>query len=97
VSPDRIDHRGLLANKQMPCAVKHQAALLLPAIEEGVVIDEKGVRSLARKSYAVASKSRVCGFPPFYVNQDSGRTFRAVCPTDEDLPPKSTVHDYLEL
>jgi hypothetical protein len=28
VSPDRIDHRGLLANKQMPCAVKHQAALL---------------------------------------------------------------------
>ena len=24
VSPDRIDHRGLLANKQMPCAVKHQ-------------------------------------------------------------------------
>ena len=29
VSPDRIDHRGLLANKQMPCAVKHQAALLL--------------------------------------------------------------------
>jgi hypothetical protein len=23
VSPDRIDHRGLLANKQMPCAVKH--------------------------------------------------------------------------
>src|SRR5712675_3202650 len=29
VSPDRINHRGLLANKQMPCAVKHQAALLL--------------------------------------------------------------------
>ena len=29
VSPDRIDHRGLLANKQMPCAVNHQAALLL--------------------------------------------------------------------
>ena len=28
-SADRIDHRGLLANKQMPCAVKHQAALLL--------------------------------------------------------------------
>jgi len=28
VSPDRINHRGLLANKQMPCAVKHQAALL---------------------------------------------------------------------
>ena len=25
---DGIDHRGLLANKQMPCAVKHQAALL---------------------------------------------------------------------
>ena len=24
VSPDRINHRGLLANKQMPCAVKHQ-------------------------------------------------------------------------
>ena len=45
----------------------------------------------------VASESRVCGFPPFYVNQDSGRTFRAVCPADEDLPPKSTVHDYIEL
>src|SRR3981081_3962134 len=29
VSPERINHRGLLANKQMPCAVKHQAALLL--------------------------------------------------------------------
>ena len=29
VSPDRINHRRLLANKQMPCAVKHQAALLL--------------------------------------------------------------------
>jgi hypothetical protein len=29
VSPDRIDHRRLLADEQMPCAVKHQAALLL--------------------------------------------------------------------
>jgi hypothetical protein len=29
VSPNRIYHRGLLANKQMPCAVKHEAALLL--------------------------------------------------------------------
>ena len=29
VSPDRINHRRLLANEQMPCAVKHQATLLL--------------------------------------------------------------------
>src|SRR5664280_3504974 len=27
--PDRIDHRGLLADEQMAGAVKHQAALLL--------------------------------------------------------------------
>jgi hypothetical protein len=29
VSPDRVDHRGLLADEEMTCAVKHQAALLL--------------------------------------------------------------------
>ena len=29
VSPDRINHRGLLADEQVACAVKHQAALLL--------------------------------------------------------------------
>ena len=29
VSSDRINHRSLLANEQMACAVKHQAALLL--------------------------------------------------------------------
>src|ERR1700704_2830981 len=29
VSPDRVNHRGLLADEQMACAVKHQAALLL--------------------------------------------------------------------
>jgi hypothetical protein len=29
VSPDRVYHRGLLADEQMACAVKHQAALLL--------------------------------------------------------------------
>ena len=29
VSPDRVNHRGLLADEQMTCAVKHQAALLL--------------------------------------------------------------------
>ena len=29
VSPDRINHRRLLANEQMACAVKHQATLLL--------------------------------------------------------------------
>ena len=29
VSPDRVNHRGLLAHEQMACAVKHQAALLL--------------------------------------------------------------------
>jgi hypothetical protein len=29
VSSDRINHRGLLADEQMACAVKHQAALLL--------------------------------------------------------------------
>src|ERR1700694_5050346 len=28
VSPDRVNHRGLLADEQMACAVKHQAALL---------------------------------------------------------------------
>src|SRR3982075_752488 len=29
VSPDRVNYRGLLADEQMACAVKHQAALLL--------------------------------------------------------------------
>src|SRR4051812_47600430 len=29
VSSDRINHRGLLADEQMACAVKHQATLLL--------------------------------------------------------------------
>src|SRR6266850_1470846 len=29
VSPDRVNHCGLLAAEQMTCAVKHQAALLL--------------------------------------------------------------------
>jgi len=29
VRSDRINHRGLLADEQMACAVKHQAALLL--------------------------------------------------------------------
>jgi hypothetical protein len=29
VRSDRIDHRGLLTDEQMACAVKHQAALLL--------------------------------------------------------------------
>ena len=29
VSSDRINHRGLLADEQMACAMKHQAALLL--------------------------------------------------------------------
>src|SRR5664279_3467946 len=29
VRPDRIDHRGLLADEQMTSTVKHQAALLL--------------------------------------------------------------------
>src|SRR5258708_33275828 len=29
VSSDRVNHRGLLADEQMACAVKHQAALLL--------------------------------------------------------------------
>src|SRR5262249_38912071 len=29
---DRIDHRGLLANEQMACAMEHQAALLLPRL-----------------------------------------------------------------
>jgi hypothetical protein len=29
VRSDRINHRGLLADVQMACAVKHQAALLL--------------------------------------------------------------------
>jgi hypothetical protein len=29
VSPDRVNHRGLLTDEQMACAVKHQAALLL--------------------------------------------------------------------
>jgi hypothetical protein len=29
VSSDRVNHRGLLADEQVACAVKHQAALLL--------------------------------------------------------------------
>src|SRR5882724_5346758 len=29
VSPDRVNHRGLLADEEMTCAVKHQVALLL--------------------------------------------------------------------
>jgi hypothetical protein len=29
VRPHRINHRGLLADEQIACAVKHQAALLL--------------------------------------------------------------------
>jgi hypothetical protein len=29
VRSDRVNHRGLLADEQMPCAGKHQAALLL--------------------------------------------------------------------
>jgi hypothetical protein len=29
VSPDRINHRRLLADEQMACAVKHEATLLL--------------------------------------------------------------------
>src|ERR1700716_2208553 len=29
VSADRVNYRGLLADEQMACAVKHQAALLL--------------------------------------------------------------------
>src|SRR5262245_16149410 len=29
---DRIDHRRLLANEQMACAMEHQAALLLPRL-----------------------------------------------------------------
>ena len=29
MSPDRIDHRGLLTDEQMARAVQHQAALLL--------------------------------------------------------------------
>jgi hypothetical protein len=29
VSPDRVNHHGLLADEEMTCAVKHQAALLL--------------------------------------------------------------------
>jgi hypothetical protein len=32
VSPDRINHRGLLADEQMACAVKRQAALLLSGV-----------------------------------------------------------------
>ena len=29
MSPDRINHRGLLTDEQMACAVEHQATLLL--------------------------------------------------------------------
>ena len=36
VSPDRIDHRSLLANKQLPCAVKHQGFMQAGGISRTV-------------------------------------------------------------
>jgi hypothetical protein len=54
-SPDRINHRGLLADEQMASAVKHQAALLL-----GVFVSTK--RVLARETASQIASASVMSF-----------------------------------
>ena len=56
VSSDRINHRGLLADEQMACAMKHQATLLL-----GVLVGTNRMLALVTASQ-IASASTMSFF-----------------------------------